>query len=84
LPPVCGGNYPDGHHPCCFQRKWEARLGRETQSITADVQGSGSDPRRVREIIRYETEGEKTFAVCEGLDGDRWYELILINGEPLH
>jgi hypothetical protein len=49
-----------------------------------DVRGGESDPRYLREIIRYEIEGEETFAVCEGLDGDRWRELILMNGDPLH
>lgn len=59
-------------------------MDREIESIMPDVRGGESDPRYLREIIRYEIEGEETFAVCEGLDGDRWRELILMNGDPLH
>lgn len=34
-------------------------------------------------IIRYETEGDTLFAVCENKDGERWYEVMLKNNEPL-
>lgn len=60
-------------------------MERTTGSVTANVQGSERDTRRnLKTIIRYETEGNKVFAVCEGLDGERWYELILIDGEVMH
>ena len=60
-------------------------MEREIDAITANVQRGGSETRRaLRTIIRYEEDGDHVVAVCEGLDGDRWYEIILIKGEPRH
>lgn len=36
-----------------------------------------------REIIRYEQDGDALLAVCQNKDGDRWYEVILKNNEPV-
>lgn len=35
------------------------------------------------EIIRYEEDGNKLLAVCQNKNGERWYEVILIDGEPV-
>jgi hypothetical protein len=35
----------------------------------------------MRTIIRYEVDGEDLIAVCEDDDGNRWYEVIVRNGE---
>ncbi len=34
-------------------------------------------------IIRYEEDGNKVVAVCESSDGRRWYQIILVDGEPV-
>lgn len=37
----------------------------------------------MKKIIRYETHGDETVAVCEDDDGNRWYMLIIKNGEVM-
>lgn len=44
---------------------------------------TGLMDRGSREIIRYEEDGDTLFAVCQNKDGDRWYEVILKNNEPV-
>lgn len=34
-----------------------------------------------RIVIRYEDDGNKLVAVCEDRDGNRWYEIIMVDEE---
>lgn len=36
-----------------------------------------------RTIIRYEEDGDTLVAVCENKNGERWYEVVLKNNEPV-
>lgn len=52
---------------------------RSTSETGTDL-NTGRGPRIV---IRYEEDGNKLVAVCEDSSGERWYEIVLVDGEVL-